>query len=105
MITKDTAARIAFAYTEIEHARTLLAELEKSAKDKTVPDFRDAFGRQRGLTLGVPSGGGYRLMDVNPILGEAVIRAHISNKEAEIAAMCEVARNELRTDARAFNED
>lgn len=96
MITKDTAARIAFAYSEIEAGEALLKVLSDAADNREEPDFRDAFGRVRGLQLGVPSGpGAHRLMDVAPVLGAAIIRAHIEQKRSVIAALCEVARVEL----------
>ena len=98
MITKDTAARIAFAYSEIDAAKALLDGLDKAQKDHSVPDFRDAFGRIRGLQLGVPHGSGHRLLDVGPALGAAIIRAHIEEKRSEIAALCVIARTELERD-------
>lgn len=96
MITKDTAVRIAYAYSEIESAQQLLASLENANGHYEIPDFRDAFGRQRGLQLGVPSSvNGHRLMDVSPKLAAIIIRAHIDDKRAEIEALCEIAQNEL----------
>ncbi len=96
MITKDTAARIAHAYCEIEAGENLLKMLEEANLRRETPDFRDAFGRLRGLQLGIPTGpGGHRLVDVAPKLGEAVVRAHIEQKRAEISALCDLARAEL----------
>jgi len=96
MITKDTAAKIAFAYSEIEAAAALLKILAEARKSQELPDFRDAYGRIRGLQLGIPSGsGGHRLMDVAPELGEAIIRAHMEQKRAVIFALCEIAKVEL----------
>ena len=97
MISKNTAACIAFAYSEIEAAEKLLEILDKSRSEHREPDFRDAFGRVRGLQLGVPSGeSGHRLLDVAPVLGAAIIQAHIAQKKAEITALCEKARMELK---------
>jgi hypothetical protein len=97
MITKDTASRIAYAYSEIEAAEALLVIMAEAKTRIEPPDFRDVFGRRHGmLQLGVPSGeSGRRLFDVNPSLGEVVIKAHIEAKRAEIAALCELAGTEL----------
>ena len=96
MITRETAVKIAFAYSEIEAAQGLLKQLgERNAIDK--PDFRDVFGRsRRALTLGVPSGeNSHRLLDVDHELARIIIAAHIDKKHSEIVALCEVARLEL----------
>lgn len=104
MITKDTAARIAYAYSEIEAAKKLLEILATARSRQSTPDFRDAFGRPRGLQLGVPSGeSGHRLFDVSHALSEIIIRAHIESKRSEIAALCELAKTEL-SDAAAKEE-
>jgi hypothetical protein len=94
MITKDTASRIAYAYSEIEAAEVLLEILAKAKSTRSIPDFRDVFGqRVRGLQLGLPSGeNSHRLFDVSYILGEIVIKAHIESKRSEIAALCELAK-------------
>ena len=98
MITKDTAARIFSAYREIEAAEGLLKGIDEGAKDTSALNYRDSFGQARGLELGVPSGSGHRVYNVNPILGAAVLRAHVEKKRAEIAELCEVARLELDRD-------
>lgn len=96
MIKHETAARIAFAYSEITAAETLLKELRDANARREQPDFRDAFGRRQGLQLGVPSGNSsHRIMDVSPRLAEIIIQAHIDDKRAEIAALSEVAHGEL----------
>jgi len=95
MITKSTAASIAHAYCELEAAAELLKIIDEGKQHYEEPDFRDVFGRRRGLQLGVPTGqGSHRLLDVSPKLAEIVIKAHIENKKHEIAALCEIARNE-----------
>lgn len=94
MITRDTAARIAYAYDEIKAANELLKIIEEGDKRGEPPDFRDTFGRGRGLQLGVPHSGGHRLMDVSVRLAAIIIRAHVKNKEDEIEALCELAIGE-----------
>ena len=94
MITRDTAARIAYAYDEIKAAIELLKIMEESAKHGDPPDFRDSFGRNRGLQLGVPHSGGHRLMDVSPKLAAIIIKAHVKDKQDEIEALCQLAIRE-----------
>lgn len=96
LITHDTAASIAFAHAEIRAAQELLAKLIEANITRDEPDFRDAFGRKRGLQLGVPSGSnGHRLLDVSPELARYVIDAHIARMEARIGELCAIARMEL----------
>lgn len=97
MISRDTAARIAYAYDEIKAASDLLAIIEEGAKCGEPPDFRDSFGRRRhDLQLGVPSGEtGHRILQLSPKLAAIIIKAHLDNKKREIEALCEVARGEL----------
>ena len=94
-ITRDTAAKIAYAHSEINEARELLTLLSEAKRDRKEPDFRDAFGRQRGLQLGIPSGSGHRLLDVSPDLAVYVIEAHIGKMQQRIAELCAIARMEL----------
>lgn len=96
MITKNTAAKIAYAYADIEAAEKILSELRAAKKDRREPDFRDEFGRARGLQLGVPSGNsGRTLYSLSFELAEIVVAAHIDQKRAEISALCELAKGEL----------
>jgi len=96
MITKETASKIAYAYSEIEAGEELLKILDEALKDHSVPDFRDGFGRNRALELGVPCGPtSKRLFTVNPKLGMIIVKAHIAGKRAEIEALCEIAKQEL----------
>jgi hypothetical protein len=97
---QETAARIWQAYREIETATELLEELNKLKEefefDKNAPTLRDGFGRRKHFQMGIPSGeNSHRLFDVSPPLAESVIRAHIKNKEAELAEAKEQARIEL----------
>lgn len=107
MITQETAALIYSAYREIEAGQKLLADMESIRErehlDRTAPTIKDAFGRRRHLQLGIPSGeNSHRILDVSPVLAESVIRAHIGNKQAELAQYQERARIEL--DAAAQQE-
>lgn len=100
MISKDTAADIWHTYREIEAGEKLLADIietrGKYPGDPFAPKIRDTFGREQGLQLGIPSGeNGHRLFSVQPQLAEAVIRAHIEHKRAELATVQERARIEL----------
>jgi hypothetical protein len=101
MISQETAAMIWNAYREIAAAEKLLADMEKEASfrrqdQKYLPVLKDAFGDRRNLQLGIPSGdNSHRLFDVRPSLADAVIRAHIEHKRAELAEANERARVEL----------
>ena len=95
ILGRDIAAKIVYAHDEIKAARELLAILKEAGRGEP-PDFRDAFGRRRGLQLGVPSGeSSRRLFDVDPQLAEIVIEAHIKNKQDELAALSVLAGQEL----------
>lgn len=104
MITLETCAAIYAAHREIQAGEKLLADMREERErkgrdvDKYAPTLRDAFGKERQLQLGIPSGeNGHRLFDVSPVLAESVIRAHIENKRAELAEANERARIELGT--------
>ncbi len=74
----------------------LVIDMQKAIKDGIDPNPRDAFGRQRNLTLGVPSGDDcQRMFDVAPRLAVSVISAHIAEKRRELVEACEQARLEL----------
>ena len=100
MITQDTAAKIWKCHRDIVAGNKLLDDMAKAKAnterhDQTATGLRDAFGHERGLQLGVPSGqNAHQLFDVKPELAEAVIRAHISHKQSELAELNEVARIE-----------
>ena len=96
VIQFDTACRIARAHQEIEAAHELLKVLHQAKDRREVPNFRDAFGRQRGLTLGIPQGeSGHRMYDVSPELAVYVIEAHIAKKQAELVEASTIARMQL----------
>lgn len=88
MIQKKTAYSIVIAYQEIEAGEKLLTQLDEALSHGELPDFRDHFGHQRGISLGVPNGDHSKsLFDVHPKLARAVIRAHIAEKRAEQEAL------------------
>lgn len=96
MITKQTAYDIWIAYDEIAKGEKLLADMEELRSRGETVNLRDAFGRPRCLQLGVPSGeSSHRLFDVQPSLAVQVIKVHVAQKNAELAAMQERARAEL----------
>lgn len=95
MITQETAARIWQCYREIEAAQSLLDKLSKAIEDHE--EFpKDHFGRKRDFQLGIPfSDNSSHLFGVKPQLAESIIRAHIANKQAELAEANEQARVEI----------
>lgn len=95
-ITKETAWAIAAAHREIEAAKTLLDKMAEAKKWNETLDLRDAFGRQRGLQLGVPtSDNGHRLFDVSPDLAKYVIETHVAKMHARLGELAAIARMEL----------
>ena len=100
MITKETAAMAWECHREINVAKELLNDMVKLEKEyRFKPDeqkLKDAFGRRRDLQLGIPSGeNAHRLFNVSPSLAKAVIRAHVSNKEAELVEINEQIKIEM----------
>lgn len=96
IITMETAARIWGAHREIETAKKLLADIEGCLRRGDDPTPIDPFGRRRAYDLGVPSGdNSRRLLDVSPRLAVHVIRAHIAEKEKDLAEACVMARMEI----------
>lgn len=100
MISQGTVERIWKCQREIIVGGELLSIVEKQVeemkRDGKAERIRDAFGRERNLTLGIPSGeNGHKLLDVSPVLAISIIRAHIANKEAELVTANEQARIEL----------
>lgn len=74
----------------------LIEAMTESLEKGEDPNPRDAFGRRRSLTLGIPTGSGSeRMVDVQPKLAISVIRAHIAEKLRELAEANEQARIEL----------
>jgi len=99
MITQETAKDIWGCYREIAAGEKLLEDMQEMKKqhphNKCAQQLKDAFGQGQNLELGIPSGrDGYRLIGVSPDLAEAVIRAHIATKRAELATINEKARIE-----------
>lgn len=105
MISQSTAERIWTAYREIAVSEKLLADmaeererLDRDGQRNNPAKLKDAFGRRKSLTLGVPSGDdSMRIFDVSEKLAESVIRAHIAQKRQQLAEANEQARIELDT--------
>lgn len=100
MISSETVERIWKCQREITVGKALLNEMQEIAKnirrDGSAERIRDAFGRERDLQLGIPSGENcHRLLNVSPALAVTIIRTHIANKEAELVEANEQARIEL----------
>lgn len=104
MITQKTAQAIWTAYREIAASEKLLADMAEVRererrmyeKDPNAPTLQDAFGNRQHLQLGIPNGeNSHQLFRVSPVLAESVIKAHIANKQAELAEANECARAEL----------
>lgn len=96
-ITQQTAARLWTCHQEIANGTKLLTDLDEAIARGDDPNPRDAFGRQRPYQLGMPHGGGHRLLDVSPRLARSVIVAHIAEKQLELVTVNEEARIELET--------
>jgi hypothetical protein len=108
MITSQTASDIWNAYREITVAEKLLADM-KAAREKPfaerdahAPTLKDSFGYRQHLQLGIPSGSNsHRLFDVDPVLAESVIIAHIAKKKLALVEANECARIELSMESTA----
>lgn len=99
MLTPETAADVWECYREIRVSEKLLADMEETKKENDreghEPRLKDAFGRERQLQLGVPSGeNGHRIFGLSHKLAVSVIKAHIANKRAELVSANERARIE-----------
>ena len=95
MISQRTAHDLWIAYDEIAKAEKLLAEMESQRKNGENPNPRDAMGRRKNLSLGVPTGENSRqLFDVSPVLADTIIRAHIAEKKAVLVTLNNLARIE-----------
>lgn len=97
MIGYETAYAIAAAHQEMQRAEELLAKVQGDLQHRKQPDVRDAFGRpQGGLQLGVPSGdSSHRLYHVDWNLCVPVLTAHVGAMKAKLAALNEIARQEI----------
>jgi len=99
MISKNTCEKIWHCHREIDAGTKLLEEVEDIAKKNAKrrdgepeKSIKDAFGYDRNLQLGIPTGdNGHRLFQLSWELAVPVIRAHIANKQAELAELNEIA--------------
>lgn len=107
MVTQETAVRIFNCYREIEAATKLLKDTQQAQQDnikeglsRDAPVIKDAFGRERNLELGVPSGSdSRRLFQVSPDLAIAIMQSHLAKMQAQLIELNELARIELDTPA------
>ena len=100
MISDETVERIWKCKREIAVGTKLLEEMkeisENMKRDGAAERIRDAFGRERDLELGIPSGKNcHRLISVSPALSVSIITTHIANKMAELIEANEQAKLEL----------
>lgn len=107
MLSKSVCEKIWHCHREIEAATNLLEEVEKivfknnqaRAHEEHAKGLKDVFGRDQELELGVPSGeNSKRLFRVSLDLAGPIIRAHIANKQSELAELNEVAKLEMAND-------
>lgn len=103
MLSQEICEKIWTCHREIAAGNELLNEVEKvieenklSRIDATEKGLKDVFGQEKVLQLGVPSGGSsHRLFSVSYELSVPVIKAHIANKQAELAELNEMAKLQL----------
>ena len=96
MITKELAMSIWRCYQEIESAQKLHEEC-KEAIEKANPDhWKDSFGRERGLEMGVPSGdNSRRIFQVSPTAALLVLADHVHQKTLELERLQAQAKDSL----------
>lgn len=96
VLSMETAARIWNAHREIIAAEKLRTEMRERLSRMEDPNPRDAWGKRRNLSLGVPSGeNATTLFDVDPKLAVHIIDAHVENKKKELIDASIAARVEL----------
>lgn len=104
MLSKTVCEKIWHCHREIETSEKLLAEVEECIKRNKEKyhtrqheeKLKDVFGCERHLELGIPSGeNSRRLFRLSYELAAPVIRAHMANKQAELAELNEMAALEI----------
>lgn len=116
MISENTALLLAHLHRERDGAKKLIAECEEQ-KDRNNDIWTRSYGESlerpnlnkgRYIEVRIPSGGSdsnaYCPRMVAPVLGLAILRAHLAEVEAKIIATNEVARIELSTPPAAVQE-
>src|SRR5690349_20778831 len=99
MLTQKTAAAIHNCHQQIANAETLLKDMHEAYVQNDSMDLIDAFGRKRGLQLGVPSGrDSHRIFNVDNDLAVVIIEAQIAKYKTQLAALNELAKQECTTD-------
>jgi hypothetical protein len=97
MITKKTCFDIWNCYEAIDRCKKLITDM-KEQLDKTGDErLIDAFGRKKGLELGIPCGdSGHRIFNVRIDLAVKIIEANIKDNEDELKKLMAVATIELK---------
>lgn len=96
MISEETAIAIATAHREARVARELLEKIETGERENRPPDILDAYGRPRGLQLGVPtSDTTQRLFTVSHAAAKLILADHIEKQRGEIERLSNVALAEI----------
>lgn len=99
MITKETCVKIWNCWNEIEKGETIIKDMAETVKEdieKKPPTLYDAFGENRGLQLGVPSGhDSHRIFGVPIDLGIKIIERHIEEKKRRLEELMAIAKIEL----------
>ena len=96
MITKKTASNIWNAYEGLDRCKKLMSDMKEELKKSGDERLIDAFGRKKGLELGVPMGNdGHRIFNVRIDLAIQIIEAHVKDQKAELIKLKAVAKIEL----------
>ncbi len=96
MISEETAIAIATAHRETRVARELLEKIDAGERENRPPDILDAYGRPRGLQLGVPTSDmSQRLFTVSHAAAKLILADHIEKQRGEIERLSNVALAEI----------
>lgn len=91
MITKELCRKMYNCYHDIDLAKKLIEDCEKSIKERKPAIETDCFGYEQNFHMSLPSNyeNSRTTVKVNPHLALAVMRNHIAEKEAELTALNE----------------
>lgn len=97
MITKKTASEIWTCQDGIEKCHKLITDMKKELEKTGDERLIDAFGRKRGLELGIPSGeSGHIIFNVRIDLAMKIIEANIEDNENKLKKLKGLAEIELK---------
>lgn len=97
MITKETSQKIWNCYHAIENCQKLMSDMKEQLEKTGDERLIDAFGRKKGLELGVPCGNdGHRIFNVRIDLAIQIIEAHIEEQEAELKELQAIVKIEMK---------